>query len=89
MKNLLIVTRKISAIGPEAFAIAASVADEVALTGDGVYNHPDEFRVAGFSGEIKALESDCEGRSVGYVSSVYSLSGLVDAIQESDKVITL
>ena len=89
MRNLLIVTRKITAIGSDAFAIALSVADEVALTGDGVYNDPDDFRAAGFAGELKALESDCEGRSVVRVSSFCSLSELVDAIQNSDKVMTL
>ena len=89
MKSLLIVTRKITAIGSDAFAIALSVADEVALTGEGVYNDPDDFRAAGYAGEVKALDSDCEGRSVAHVSSFYSLSELVDAIQNCDKVMTL
>ena len=89
MKSLLIVTRKITAIGSDAFAIALSVADEVALTGEGVYNNPDEIKAAGFAGAAKALASDCEGRSVAHVSSFYSISELVDEIQNCDKVMTL
>ena len=89
MKNLLIVTRKISAIGPDVFATVVSESDEVALTGDGVYNDPDKIRAAGYSGEIKALDCDCEGRNRERLTDYYSLSGLVDAITNSDKVITL
>jgi hypothetical protein len=94
MSNLLLITRPINRIPVETFTAAYSVATEVALIQNGVYNNKCDFDAVSVPTDhrpalLGALDTDATGRAVLVSHPLISMGVLVDAISRNDKTTTI
>jgi sulfur relay protein TusB/DsrH len=90
---LLIVTRTAGTIPADMGACAFAVAGDVVFAQNGIYNTKESLEKSGFKipdgAQCYALGEDVEARKTDSPFTRIDYSGLVDAIEASEKTITL
>lgn len=91
MKTVLLVTKSAEKLPKTMAKITLKNASVIFLIENGIYSSEETLKNAGLDDmkKVKALRSDVDGRRVSTMFPLSEYGDIVDAIEKSEKVITL